>query len=217
MRKPYVNALTIGAAVALASSCAANLNYGVHKPPTVILKSETLYGSFPLRWAEVGPPLVGGDIFSFRKLKRYSAQYNQPETLPYGRSTEFIFVIEGDKPGSGDDLLKSFVGRPQKTDIAGADQMSATLTGPKGDVEITPRGAELQTVTSLNFTKWIWDIEPKRTGSVILSLDVFAQFTDETKALSDEIVTIMPTKRIEIPVTVTLWDSSSAASHSKRG
>jgi hypothetical protein len=103
--------------------------------------------------------------------------------------------------GSDDDLIKTFVGRPEKTEFAGADEISVTLTRPKGDVEITPRSSEVQTVSRLNITKWIWDAEPKRTGTIILTLDVHPLLpTDKTKPFLNENVSIMPTRRIEIPV-----------------
>lgn len=80
---------------------------------------------------------------------------------------------------------------------------------PQRDVEITPRSSEVQTVSRLNITKWIWDAEPKRTGTIILTLDVHPLLPkDKTKPFLNENVSIMPTRRIEIPVTVTLGDQT---------
>jgi hypothetical protein len=146
---------------------------------------------------------------SGRVFKHYPAQYNQSKFLPYGRNTEIVFIIEGDKAGSGDNLIATFPGDPMKTELRREEQMSATLTGPKGDVEITPRGAALQRVSSLNLTKWIWDVEPKRPDTIILTLDVYALLPlDRTKPFLNENVSMMKTQRFAIPVTLTLWDET---------
>lgn len=120
-----------------------------------------------------------------------------------------IFIVEGDKRGSGDDLIASFPGDAQKRELRGADQMSARLSAPKGDAEVTPRrdNQERQPVTRLSATKWIWDVRPERTGTVVLTLEVFAhlQLKSKNKTIPDAVVSVL-TKRVEIPITVTLWD-----------
>jgi hypothetical protein len=164
--------------------------------------------SIPPEWRDQGGDRNPLDAL-YGKLRQFSAQFNWPKTIPYDRSTEIIFIIEGDKPGTGDDLIKSFPGDPQKLEIRGADQISARLTAPKGDAEVTPRSEkqERQPVTLLGATKWIWDVKPERTGRVVLTLDVFAhvQLKSKTKTIPDAEVNVL-TKRIEIPITVTLWD-----------
>jgi hypothetical protein len=162
----------------------------------------------PPEWKEVGGDRIPLDPV-LEKVGQFSAQFNWPKTIPYDRSTEIIFIIEGDKPGSGDDLLKSFSGDPQKLEIRVTNQMSARLTAPKGDAEVTPRNEkqERQPVTHLGATKWIWDVKPERTGKVVLTLDVFAhvQLKSKNKTVPDAEVGVL-TKRVEIPITVTLWD-----------
>jgi hypothetical protein len=169
MRKLSVKVLTLGTVVALASLVVANLIYIKQKPPSEMLINIQLPLSMPSD-SFIPPEWTSqnGDTYLNSQLLHFSAQYDWPRTLPYGRSSEMIFIIEGDRLGSGDDLIKRFPGDPEKIEIRGNDQMSVTLTGPKGDVEVTPRNPELQAVTHLGLTKWIWDIEPKRTGTVFL-------------------------------------------------
>jgi hypothetical protein len=164
--------------------------------------------SIPPEWRDQGGDRNPLDAL-YGKLEQFSAQFNWPKTIPFDRSTEIIFIIEGDRRGSGDDLIASFPGDPQKLELRGADQMSARLSAPKGDAEVTPRSdkQERQPVTRLSAAKWIWDVKPERTGRVVLTLEVFAhlQLKSKNKTIPDAVVNVL-TKRVEIPITVTLWD-----------
>lgn len=164
--------------------------------------------SLPPEWRDQGNDRNPLDAL-YGKLQQFSAQFNWPKTIPFDRSTEMIFIIEGDKRGSGDDLIASFPGDPQKLELRGADQMSVRLSAPKGDATVTPRSdkQERQSVTRLSATKWIWDVKPERTGTVVLTLEVFAhlKLKSKDKASTDAEVNVL-TKRVEIPITVSLWD-----------
>ena len=89
--------------------------------------------------------------------------------------------------------------------------MSARLTAPQGDAKVTPRSEkqERQSVTRLGLTKWIWDVKPERTGEVVLTLDVYAhvELKSKKQTIPDAEVNVL-TERVEIPITVTLWDST---------
>jgi hypothetical protein len=62
------------------------------------------YEGHDLNWgerADLGPQVFERVDGPFdRKLKEFSAKYNRPKTLPYGRTVEIIFIIEGDKRGT---------------------------------------------------------------------------------------------------------------------
>lgn len=181
------------------SLSAGNLSWHVGRPKE----------PFPDGWVEIGGETNTLDGL-YERLDHLHAQYNWPKRLPFGRSTEILFLIEGDRGESGDNLIATFPGDPVKINIKAADQMSATLTAPESDAVVTPRSAELQPVTHVSTTKWIWDVEPKRPGTVILTLDVYArlQFKAKNRSIPDTDINVLA-RRIEIPIDVTLWDQTT--------
>lgn len=101
-----------------------------------------------------------------------SIAFNTPETLAKGESAEIELLLS---PRQSVEQLKdqlAEVGDREGARVGISDEMEATLAGRGFEIEaITP---ERQVVISNDLTRWKWDVEPTKTGTLRLHLTLTA-------------------------------------------
>ena len=109
------------------------------------------------------------------QLSRVPVAYNKPTELPYRRTRTFSLVIDRGQPGTAGEALQGLPGEVTTVEVDVAREMTARLTGPPADVDISLRGAnERRRVSRYGDTVWTWDVTAKTTGEIPLTAELIA-------------------------------------------
>jgi hypothetical protein len=111
------------------------------------------------------------------QLRTVKGYYNVPKAMRLDESSEIALVIDGTDSAAGLQTINLFAGTATPTSVKISKEASASLTGPPTDVSISLRGGDdsaKKPITAAAPTTWIWDVVPKKRGTVTLTLQVFA-------------------------------------------
>ena len=134
-------------------------------------------------------------------------EYNHPEEMLLGQSTEIGLVLrtdwEGaDLPSEVSEELKRLPGEVRQGLSKITRIMSAELTGR--DFEISPAGRQERTVSPPQPASWNWQVTPKETGTEqVLKLRLYAHLQSPQGTMPPLLV---KTLDATINVDVTTWD-----------
>jgi len=134
-----------------------------------------------------------------RRLPRPAINYNKPKELEFGKDTEIALIVESFSAKAATEAMRLYLGdKVRKEGIPLAPLVEVKLSGPPGDVLITPRGESVQELNTLANTKWSWYVKPLRPGTTTLTLEVWTTVsTDEGEHTAN-----MQTFQDTIPVRV---------------
>jgi hypothetical protein len=106
------------------------------------------------------------------KMMHDPAQYNRPQKLWLGDSTQVQLVIKTNEQQDTKPYFKDFEGQVINAMVLVARDVSAELTGPPDRLQITLRGDKMRTSWSPEPIMWIWDVKPLKPGPAHVTLEV---------------------------------------------
>jgi hypothetical protein len=144
------------------------------------------------------------------QLQNISAKPNPPHELPFGRSSQFYLVAQGDAGGPVEYEIDTGGGMSIIRTITPSNQLSARLRAvPGSDVDISPSEQQEGSITPIGPTNLVWDLKPKVYGHVTLVLEVSDLAQLDYKPAP---IPFGDAKQYVIPVTSTVWDKVKSSS-----
>ncbi len=137
-------------------------------------------------------------------LSAVQARFNTPERIAYGASTAITFILETQGKGTGQELIKGFMGPEKTAEVLVGAEAQALLTGPTDLVEIKPRGPlELQrkAVSEIAPVQWTWDVKGIGIGTAVLQIELNAFVNKDKSSAPLQVKTFQQSIPIEISLT----------------
>jgi len=139
----------------------------------------------------------------FSQLERADYAFNAPTNMLVSKSQAIALVINSTGSTNFDEELDALAGNPTKGNTPISLIMEAEIVGPAFEIE--PSGRQRRVLSSLNPTRWDWDVSPLRGGLHQLEVSLYVIATrdgesvGEEKAIADRrviTVTVSPLQRL---------------------